>query len=349
MKQLKLLLAFVFACIACNSGRLTDTPNHSYDKPRSGINITKDSPKITTKKSGQQLQEEKIFGIKEQGAFKVYERLTGAGPQGYSGIPKIEIYDSLRTLLAQIELLSLQSLITENSVELSPRKDQGTMYNVILNENDDKKLNDPATNFQDSIPPSLLQVATKFEHDLVQCRFTIYSINEHIVFRSTSEVIYVDEKGKIFYRRKIQGNLNFANLTPNKKYLYLTSGGAINEDSKPYPSKFEVFDLIKNKIIYSYTAKTNEHLNGAYYSDNLGYLKVTTTTLHDTNHFLWKIIDIKTDKILTANLSNCIRDNKTPIMTDFWIGCYTYNGNDTIKYFYDKDLIHEELTEIDSI
>jgi hypothetical protein len=196
-----------------------------------------------------------------------------------------------------------------------------------------------------SFPPDLLmEITYEVQNEVLLCKYTYFALEPEglDLYGSESEVVIIDSFGNEIGRVTVEGNLNSVGITEDNKFLYLSTGGQINEDAS-HPFSCLVYDLNDKKSIYSRRAKSNECI-GCGAIKNYGIMTINESCSKSFQLLdLW-IFDHQSNKIYKPDMiKQCPKYSEVRFFEEYCI-CHNKDGTSQ-KFYYKNDFTSQEFVK----
>lgn len=288
-------------------------------------------------------QQINIHGVKQEGVFKLYSKVLGEGY--YNGQPKIEILDDNGQVTKSIDVLENVTLFEESELEFQFNGHQGMNYFNVKVKNDNNPFRYVNTKLfpKPSFSPFLLlEVSYKVQYEAVLCMYTYYALEPGGLglFGSESEIVVIDTTGDEIGRTTVEGQIYSTDITEDHKFLYVSTGGQINEDAfHPYASWR--INLENNNIDFHRKGEKKECFS-CWTVGNLGVMLVEESCSKSFQLLELWIFDHQSNKIFKPDMTTqCPKYSEVRIFEDY-CECYTKDGSKQ-KFYYKRDFQSEKF------
>jgi len=215
-----------------------------------------------------------IEGIERYGAYRLFSQRPFEDSVNHHSEPKIEFLALDNEIKKIVYPLNEVSLF--NEANFTYKLKDSTNTNQFLAEVNPKDYFDSIA-FQNEFygGNTILDLQYDLQQGNLIVKYTYFVFDDTELFGSGFEIIVYDNIGTELGQIKGSGVPNGVSLSNNKKYLYISTGGQITEDSYEKTS-FTLVELSSNKEQFKRLADSTECIQG-FYSKPFGYLGISSS------------------------------------------------------------------------
>ncbi len=289
-----------------------------------------------------------IKGIERVGPFRLYNDVPIRNKSTYSGLPKIDFLGKNDAVIKTIYPLSKFALMKGSKFHqkiVSGNNENN--YDVIIYNT--SRLINPLYKDSINIPKgssSTLNTTLSFyvQQKSLITNLTYYAGYEESMSIPGFESIVYDSLGNTIGRYKGFGPLNGTYVTVDNRFMYVNTGGMVNEDQS-YPNSFNIVNIKEGKTMFSKNADSTECISGYTISGtNYGVYSVSKSCGTPIGQYECYVIDHSQNRIYFILKNERCKNSQSVTTFDGYCECW-HKDNTKTKLFYDKDFPFEKFSD----